>query len=193
GADAPKVDVIPNMQSLGDVPPGQTGAPVTFTIKNVGGLRSGLPAFAFQPTNVPFAISQNFCTFQLDSGATCQIGVTFTAPGTFGQIAGQLVASANPGGSAIADLTGNSTFIEVTPSPFDFGDAVAGTGAKVQDFTVWRLGPPRGPLPLRGMINGSHANAFMIMGGWGVNGVSPASSCTITVAFKPGAVGPKFA
>jgi hypothetical protein len=193
GADAARLDVQPKMQAFGSVAPGQNSAPFTFTVKNVGGLKSGIPSLALSPTSAPFTITQNFCTSQLDPGGTCQIAVAFNAPSTTGQVSGQLVASASPGGNAAADLFGNSTYVEITPNAYDFGDTATGTGAnmKVKDFTVWHLGPAgTSTLFISNMLNGADARDFTVTNDTcGANGLQPGGSCTISVAFTPATLG----
>jgi Carboxypeptidase regulatory-like domain len=195
GADAAKLDIMPAMQSMGNAAPGLSGGPVTFTIKNIGGVKSGIPAFNFAPTNAPFTISQNFCTAELDSGGTCQVTLTFSAPATFGQSSGQLVASASPGGNATADLTGNSTYVEITPSFMDFGSimkqSIVSGG---NDFTVWHLGQTGAPMILiMSAINGTNAGDFMITNTTCANGLTPGGSCTVSVGFTPGGTGTRVA
>jgi hypothetical protein len=193
GADAARLDVSPKMQALGNVAPGQIGAPYTFTIKNVGGLKSGIPSLTLAPTNAPFTITQNFCTAQLDPSGTCQVAVVFIAPSTVGQVSAQLVATASPGGNTAADLFANSTYVEITPNAYDYGDTSTGTGAnmKVKDFTVWHLGPAgSSTLFISNMLNGADARDFLVTNDTcGANGLQPGGSCTISVAFTPATVG----
>jgi hypothetical protein len=191
GADPAKLDIMPALQSMGNVAPGLTGAPVSFTIKNIGGVKSGIPNFFFQPTNAPFTVTQNFCTAELDSGGTCQVWVTFTAPGTFGQSAGQLFASATPGGNTVANLTGNSTYVEITPTSMNFGSIMKlSVGPGGSDFTVWHLGQSGAPMLLiMSAISGANPGDFVITGTTCTNGLTPGGSCTVTVDFTPTGTG----
>jgi hypothetical protein len=192
GAFAAKLDLQPQLQPFGNVAPGQTSLPYTLILHNAGGLKSGTPSLVVQPTNSPFTITNNLCAAPLDPGGSCQVTMTFTAPTTVGPSSAQLQAFASPGGNASAMLVANSTFVEVTPRNFDFGDVSTVSAMKGQDFTVWHLGPAGSPmLSVMSMINGTNPTDFTITSTTCANGLSPGNTCTISITFQPRTIGPK--
>jgi hypothetical protein len=185
--------LLPQTQDFGNVAPAETGVPYTFTVKNLGGVKSGMPSLKVQPTSAPFAIMSNLCMAPLDPGGTCDVTLTFTAPTTIGQSSAQLVVDGTPGGTASASLLGNSTYVEVTPRSFDFGDVAVGGSGKAQDFTVWHLGPAGSPMIfVMGMVNGKDATEFMTANSC-ANGLRSGDTCTITLSMTPRTAGAKAA
>jgi len=88
--------------------------PIVFTVSNVGSAPSGTFSVTISGTAVAasyYKISSNSCNKPLPAGESCQVGVTFVAPGGAG---GPYVASLNivvegsPGGRFTIQLSGES-------------------------------------------------------------------------------------
>jgi hypothetical protein len=101
---------------------GSTSAEALFTVKNAGDMDSGSPSTALTGNTRDFAVSTNTCKNPLAAGATCQIGVKFTPMGQGSRPSAQITASATPGGTAGATLTGTGlTSLSLSPASYDFG------------------------------------------------------------------------
>ena len=92
---------------------GTAAAPFTFTVTNIGGASSGIPAASFSPLIAGFTFGTNTCTVALAPGASCDITVQFTAAATAGEASQSLVVTASPGGSTFASIVGVSAAVGV--------------------------------------------------------------------------------
>jgi hypothetical protein len=198
GADQARLEVMPATFNFPNTAPGQESPPITFTVKNIGGLMSGTPAVSIGGTNAgAFTIKNDGCTSPLTSGTFCYVMVAFKPLSTFGIQSATLNATATPGGNSSAQLNGNSTLVEVTPVTHDFGDEMAG-GANMKsfNFTVKHIGPAgSGMVTIVFSTTGPNVNDFTARSTdcSGANGLQPGDICTIGVDFKPGAVGARSA
>jgi hypothetical protein len=84
---------------------GQVGAPVTFTIANVGDAATGQVTITFGGTDADQFKYMNTCLAPLSGGGSCTVGVSF-APTSAGTKTATLSASGHAGGMATVTLTG---------------------------------------------------------------------------------------
>jgi hypothetical protein len=173
--------------------------PVTLTVSNVGTAMSGpLGAAALGGANpAQFEIVDDQCANQvLDGGATCTVSVRFV-PTALGAQAATVQVSASPGGSAMTTIGGTAITpgaLTVTPTPFDFGGALAGGGTVDHIFSVTNTGAEvSGPVTMA--LGGSQQTQFSLVGGTCMTMPKLAlnDTCTSIVRFAPTAPGLKSA
>ena len=109
---------------------------------------------------------------------------------------GSVSASATPGGTATALLTGTAAFgdsLTMSPLSRDFGSIVLGASSTATTFTVTNVGGIATPA-LTTAISGTNAADF-VLGSNGCAGtmVGAGLTCTLTVTFTPGAAGARSA
>jgi hypothetical protein len=98
----------PNAQNLLGVV-GQTGAPVTITVANIGDQPTGQVTIALGGANASdFEIASNTCLAPLAFATTCQVTVAVSAA-TAGMKQATVTASSPVGGMALASLTATVT------------------------------------------------------------------------------------
>jgi hypothetical protein len=102
-------------------PPGtqhnDTSDPQAFTVTNIGGAPSGVPAASITEVTNPipgdppgFAVSANGCTAALPVGGSCTVNVVFQPHSSSGDpYTSVLHVTATPGSDAQASLTGTAT------------------------------------------------------------------------------------
>jgi len=172
-------------------------ADFAFQAKNTGGVATGALALKLSGSDAgQFSIMQDLCsTKMLAPSDTCTFTVRF-APTSVGTKAASVLASAMPGGAGSATLqgTGSGPVLSWTPSTMDFGTV----------DTAAAIGPNSGTVfTLKNDGNANSGNIVLTPGGPNSGDfhitadncsgapVTALSSCTIKVAFGPGAVGPR--
>jgi hypothetical protein len=80
---------------------------------NNGDATSGDPTVTVTGSTA-FEFTTNACTVPLPGGASCDVGLTYTGTGSAEQT-GVLAASATPGGTVTAELTGSPVALTVAP------------------------------------------------------------------------------
>jgi hypothetical protein len=163
-------------------------------VKNAGGIPSGVPSATITGADPSaFLITSDGCKAVLDSGATCQVGVTFQAPTTLGAKAAQLDVTANGGGSAKATLTGISSYVEITPSTHDFGQASISAAAKpIGYLNLKHLGNANSPtLRVAATLSGADLADFAILNQ--CPDLAPGDTCQLDVQFAARTTGAKVA
>jgi hypothetical protein len=197
GVTAPALEISPASRDFGNVAPGQASAEFTFTVKNTGGVASGVPTASVIGTNpASFVVSTDGCKKALASGDSCSIGVTFHAPTAgIGVKTAQLDVTANRGGTASATLRGNSSWVDVTPVSHDYGAVmVNATSPPSFAFTVKHLGGANDPqVFLLGSIGGRNQAVFGVDTTNCTNGLRGGYTCKVTVTFRPDTTGAKDA
>lgn len=165
---------------------GSQSAAVTFTVRNTGEATSGPITAALAGTNLnQFAISANTCTVPLAGGATCTVSVRF-APTSGGDKSASLQVSASPGTPPgtprTAALTGQGTFLTITPPNGDFS-ATVGTPSTALEFTITNTSNTTTPA-LTATLTGTDAGQFEITGSTCAT-VPAMGTCTVSVRFSP--------
>lgn len=156
---------------------------LSFGITNTGqGTASALMVVV---TGAQFGILTNNCGTSLAGGANCDVVVRF-APGSNGVKTGTLTVSGTPGGSQVANLTGNGVSpgaLSVTPATFDYGNVVQGSSSGQQVFTVTNTGGV--PTGTPGAMLVGTGQGFSITGNTCSAALLPSGTCTFTVVFAP--------
>lgn len=184
----------PNPLDFGNVLVNTTSGALTVTISNASGAGtlaiSGISIFGLNATD--FSQTGTTCTASLASGASCTISVTFR-PAAIGARTATLSITSSNAPSLSASLTGTGIASIISPSAtsFSFGNVTVGMTSASQTLTLTNKGSS--PLILSSIgFSGGNTGDFAIAGntcttggtGLGLNG-----TCTITLAFKPTAIG----
>ncbi|HEV8399308.1 MAG TPA: choice-of-anchor D domain-containing protein [Gemmatimonadales bacterium] len=197
------ISISPASFDFGSVVVGQTGAPATFTLTNVGGAFEKVTGLALSgPAAGDYSVTDPTASCALLApGATCALTVTFTPQGT-GQRAAVLNVSTRTGASASADLTGTGTpamAIAIAPSSTDFGSLLVGQASASVLFTITNTGIVRA-VPSTISVTGPAAfdygfaalDFFTDPSPCTLNfPIDPGSSCAVRVVFAPIGGGPR--
>jgi hypothetical protein len=160
------------------------GAPsdVSFTLTNVGGQPSGVPALAVTGAS-DFTIAHN-CTTAVAPGAACTITARFV-PSAAGARTATLSATATPGGNPSSALSGVGTAsgLVISPPTFAFATTTINQSSVFQTFTVRNTGTTGiTDLAVAGDTTFVTPGSF---GDWCGNALAAGSSCQISATFKP--------
>jgi hypothetical protein len=196
GVTVALVSVQPGSLSFGALQ-GTTSATQNLTVTNTGnGAFTGLTATIGGADAARFARNGGTCAATLNAGATCTIGIRFTAPaGTAGTnyagtvaITGSVLVTGSP-----VSLTGSSqapTFIaSVSPGSLAFGNWATGTASSTQNITITNTGNSA----LAGLTVSAFAAPFSrVTGGTFPAGagncgttLAVAAVCTVKVRYSP--------
>jgi len=187
--------VSPSSLLFGSVLVNTTSTPAqTVTVANATGAGtlaiSGISLTGANPGD--FAITANTCTSSLTGGSTCTITLTFRPTATGARTATLAIASSNPT-TLIVPVSGTGIAPVISPSnnAFQFGSITVGTTTTPQTLTITNSGNAN--LVINGAtISGGNASDFTISSnGCAIGGIglAPNASCTISMTFKPTAMG----
>jgi hypothetical protein len=160
-------------------------ATLTFDLRNTGGQATGPVALELRATN-EFAITSPSCTgAELAGGSTCRIVLSFT-PTTDGVRSVELVATADPGGTARVAIAALATRgnIVLDPPGFEFAIQELSTSAQT---TVHVSNTGAGPAAL--MPLSTFGAAFSVVASTCGATLDPQASCDVTVGFAASALG----
>ncbi len=188
--------IDPLTQSFGLVVMPANSIDRTFTVKNTGeGISGMIAAASLVGADAPnFGITADGCKGQiLASMQTCQITARFV-PTSLGNKSVSLQVSADPGGSAVAQLSGSSvtkSLVVLTPSPWDFGSVQQGLPGSSKQFTATNSGQA----PTATLLPAMSTPDFTILTGDTCTGKTLVANatCTLTVQFVPTTPGTKLA
>jgi hypothetical protein len=201
GTPRPKagLSLSPPTADFGSRTVGTTSAPAGFTAKNTGNGPGKIATVALSGTAASdFAVTADACTgTTLAPNATCTVSVTFK-PGAVGPRPASLGVTMVGGPSATSTLTGAGTAaakpaLALTPPTADFGARAVGTTSAPAGFTAKNTGNGPGKIATVA-LSGTAAGDFAVTADacTGTT-LAPNATCTVSVTFKPGAVGPRTA
>ena len=127
GIPAAAIALTPAAHDFGSVAVNDTTGVQVFTLTNVGGSATGVPAISLSGANPTQFTSTSTCASALQPLQTCAISVRFS-PTTLGSDVASLDVVASPGGAAAANLFGegvSAAALSVNPSSITFPDIVA--------------------------------------------------------------------
>jgi hypothetical protein len=192
--------IKPASGNFGSVGSGGASNEIVFTVSNTGGAPTGV--VTVNPNSTQFKLSSNGCLNKtLGINETCDVGVRFE-PSTTGDFAAKLIATANPGGTASADLTGAGTtpptlvffFGSTAETIHAFGSSNVGVATTPVTLTLRNTSTvPTGMLATS--LQGGNAGDFEIVAGSNTCAapLPGAGQCTMSVLFKPTASGDRSA
>jgi hypothetical protein len=188
---APVVGVSPNSLTYGNQIVATTSAAQTVTVSNTGTspLTVGTPILSGANAN-DYTISSNSCSAVVAGGATCTINVTFT-PNAVGSRAGTLqIPSDASNGTQSVSLTGTgiAATASISPASLSYASQLLNTTSSAQAVTVTNSGtsPLHVGIPT---LSGTNPGDFAISSNGCTAVVAVAANCTISVTFRPTAMG----
>ena len=189
-ATGPSNLVITGGPDLGTVALGQTGTPVTFTIKNIGS--TDVTVVTVTTNNSVFVVGNDTCTGLVlpKTTGTCTVTVTFapSASGLPGAYAGLLSASSTPGSPFNLPITATAikpAVLTITPNPLVFEGILLNTQSGDRTLTVTNAGgASTGTLTLPSALG----NGFVVSGNTCSAPLLPTQSCTMSIRYTPGTI-----
>ncbi|MFO0713891.1 MAG: choice-of-anchor D domain-containing protein [Sandaracinus sp.] len=185
---AAELTISPALSDFGDVVVGETSSATTFTVTNVGtGSTSALSATFGGSGASDFRFATNTCAgMRLAPDDTCTISVEFRPTAEGGSSATLTVAGGDV--SAVATLEGNgarNAGLAITPTPYNFGDAVIGMPTAPHEFTVRNTGEATsGNLDIT--ISGLDGSQFELGADTcSGNTIAAGATCTVEVIYNP--------
>lgn len=179
---------------FGSVVTGDTSPETKLTVANIGEGPSGpITAVISGASGSNYSVTSDCTT--LAPAATCTVSVKF-APTSVGTKAANVEVGGNPGGTVIASLSGMGIMagqLRIMPSSNQFSTTTVGATSSSFTFTVSNTGSTASGT-LSTVASGADVSAFSRVSD-SCNGqtLAAAATCTVVVAFKPTASGPKFA
>lgn len=197
GAATPRVELAPGALAFGNQTTGIASTARSVTLTNRG---AGTLNIADIAATAGFGVSHP-CGASLAAGAACTLAVTFT-PAAVGAVAGSVSVVSNAAGSPHSvSLSGSgvaaSPVLAWVPATvaLDFGDVSVGAAPSARSLTLRNQGP--GAVTLQQIrLAGAQAAEFSLAS-TGTCAIAASlgqgASCTLDLAFQPGAVGPRGA
>ncbi|HET6149696.1 MAG TPA: choice-of-anchor D domain-containing protein [Polyangia bacterium] len=190
------LQIAPMTQDFGSVVPPAASGSQTFTITNTGQQKSGAIATTLLGTEAKsFEITADGCMGQmLATQQTCQITVRFT-PTALGAKSISIKLAADPGGSAVAQLTGtgiSAGSVVFTPSAFDFGSVQQGKPGMSRQFIAQNKGQAT-TAKLSTAVSTTDFAVTVTGDTCTGNTLVANAMCTVTVQFLPSTPGSKLA
>jgi hypothetical protein len=188
---SPELTISPSVQEFGDVVVGEASTAATFTVTNEGTGRSPrLVAELGGADPGSYRISANNCGDALDPDQTCTVSVIFqprsegASSATLTVRGGDVEAAASLSGNGAADAG-----LVISPTPYNFGDAILGTPSAPQTFTVRNTGDAESGM-ITISLSGLDATQFEL-GTDACTGETLAAdaTCTVEVIYAPSASG----
>jgi archaellum component FlaF (FlaF/FlaG flagellin family) len=170
---------------------GTTSAMKTITVTNQGSGNLTINKIYIGGLNSGDFAETNNCGTTLAPSASCTISVAFTPTAIKMRKAGLGISSSDPASPDAIPLNGIGTAVSLSKSKLSFGDQAVGTTSPPQSVTLTNVGSTQ--LNFTGIsITGTNAGDFSETNTCGASILGKAS-CTITVKFKPTAVGARNA
>jgi len=165
---------------------------LSFTVKNTGGGKSDVITMTTEGiAAAAFRVTTDGCSgTQLESGATCSVGVTMT-PRTAGPKTAELTArdSRGSGQLSISGTGATRAVLQASPTSNAFGTVATGGSSTDATFTITNTGTETtGALAVA--LGGAQANQFTKpTDTCDTKTLAAGATCTIKVRFAPSAVG----
>jgi hypothetical protein len=183
------------LPAFADTLVGSTSATQTVTVTNDGNATLHVSSAAFNPATPDFTLT-NGCTPEVNPNSNCTLTIAFK-PSKTGSLAATLVISDDdPSATQNVSVSGKGVQPNATTSPSSlpaFPLTLATVASSPQTVTVNNTGSA--PLHITNIaFTGANSGDFSKSADTCLaNAVSPGSSCTISVVYKPAAAGPSAA
>jgi hypothetical protein len=192
GLGAAALAMTPGSHDFGALAIGGQSAATQFTVRNGGGVAAG--ALSVQSSDpASFVVDASGCAATLAPGATCTLSVRFAAIGAEGAKSATLLVAADPGGSAMASLSGTALgggALAITPGTQDFGALALGAAGVTRQFLVQNTGDSSMALAAPA-LDGNDPTSFTIATNDCPAMLDGGASCHVSVTFAPASVGAK--
>ena len=188
------ISLSPSSQPFGSWQQGADSPDTTFTLTNTGGVQTGVLTLSLGGSDASqFVIDNDTCSgAQLAAtSGTCTLGVHFApTAGTLGAVQATLQASATPGGTTAASLTGTAlapAALAISPPVGfpGFGTQQAGTAGTTATYTITNTGGVSTGTVGVGLGSLSPPGDFTIVSNGCSGQLGPGGSCPVTVQFTP--------
>ncbi|MBA3913526.1 MAG: choice-of-anchor D domain-containing protein, partial [Acidobacteriales bacterium] len=164
------------------------------TVTNNGTAALTITAIGFTGTNATDFTDTTTCpisTGMLAVGSSCTVTVTFTPKGMGPRSANLSITDNAPASPQVAALTGTGTFAKLTPTTLAFTAITVGRSSGAKTVTFTNVG--NASLTMNGIsLTGANPGDFTQTNTCGTS-VAPGGTCTVTVTFKPTALGARAA
>ena len=168
---------------------GQTSAPKTVTLTNVGSATLNISSIT---ASGDFSISNNTCGATVAAGANCAVSVTFT-PTKKGARKGTLSFNDDaPGSPQTVALSGTGQSVVVSPTSLNFGIVAVGNTSSEQIVTVTNLNSITVTITSIAFA-GTAAGDYLISSNTCGATIAGGASCSVGVEFKPITTGKRAA
>lgn len=181
----PSVNLSPTSLSFPNQEVGTTSASQTVTLTNASNAQLQIYSIALTGTNSTSFTQTNTCPATLSAGGNCTITATYVPPLVGSDVATLTVKDSGAPSTQTVALSGNSIgpVVSLSKTLLGFGNQVVGTVSAPQTVTLANIGTI--PLTITSLwANGNFRETNTCGSSVGVGG-----SCTITVRFKPAAIG----
>jgi hypothetical protein len=172
---------------------GTTSGPQSATLTNVGNAALSISSIQVTGSNAGDFTLTNNCGSSLAASAQCTLSVTFT-PSAAGTRTASVIFTDNAAGSPqTVNLTGTGTAggVDLSATTLTFGRQLLGTSTPQQSVTLTNNGSAA--LSITSVaVTGADPGDFPETTTCG-NSVAAGGSCTISVTFKPAAIGSRTA
>jgi len=188
----------PSSISFGDFVVDQTSSSRMVTLKNNGSSAIAITGKSITGADASdFAIISNSCGTSLGANATCYIYLTFSPTATGTRTATLTIddgASNSPQTVALSGTgeAASTATITISPSNLDWGSQKVGVAGAPQSFTLTAGGTGSVSFSSIG-FTGADAGDFSITANTCGTTLAQGASCTVTIVFKPSAIGNRVA
>jgi hypothetical protein len=199
GTNTIGLSVLPALRDFGTVAVATTSSYFSFTVTNTGTAPTGAVGLAFDTgATADYLLASNLCSgATLPAQGTCTFSVGFrpTVLGT--RTATLKLTDPASGGQAGVSVTGTGVTgtggLVFAPATYDFGTVTVGDSAFAHQFTL-----TNNATSATGTITtakgGANLGDFLKMAdNCNAQALGPGASCTLFVAFEPGAAGARSA
>lgn len=188
-AAAAALSATPGTLSFGSITVGSSSSGQTVTLRNTGGAAASGVSLA-NSNAAEFVVSANTCGATLAAGATCTLSVAYT-PGGTGTDNATLTFSHSGGSPATVSMSGTGTQaaspnLAATPPLAAFGNVTVGQTSAAVAFTINNTG---GAAATGLSLANSNTAEFPVSGNTCGATLAAGASCTLSVAYAPGAAG----
>jgi hypothetical protein len=170
---------------------GTTAAAQTITVTNTSAVPTTVHSYTFTGANASsFLLTGKTCLTLLAPGASCTLSIEFRPTAT-GVATASLVATDNAAGSPQAVAltgTGGVPTISVSPSGLTFALTDVGFTSAAQTITITNTSTTVVSFNSY-IVTGTNASSFLLTGRTCQTSLSAGASCTLSIVFRPTAVG----
>jgi photosystem II stability/assembly factor-like uncharacterized protein len=191
-SSSPAVTLTPTSLNFGTVATGVTSPIKTVTLKNSGKATLTITAITITGTNSGDFPETSTCGSSLAAGATCLIKVQFKPSATGARSASVSITDNAAGSPQQVPLSGTGTTAKLAPTPLGFGTLAVGLTSAVKKVTLTNIGTTT--LTISSIaVTGAEAADFPEPATTCGSSLAAASSCTVSLTFKPTTTGARSA
>jgi hypothetical protein len=199
--DGPALTVAPTALAFPNQTAGTTSAPLTVAVRNTGGAALTLSSFALAGTHATeFSLAAgSTCVAgaSVAAGSSCTILIAFAPAASGSKSAALSIAHGAAGSPTSVPLSGTASTpvatISLSPASLAFPNTPVGASSAAQSITLTNIGAAGLTLATIA-TTGANPSDFNRSGTCAAgNAVAPGASCTLVVAFVPGATGARAA